>query len=181
MKRRRADRLDWQRVLASRFTVQPLETTQFTGHVTLLCLDKVREPLWVSDEGKPLCIADAGHNWLQYFPHAAHYTVTTMFDAEGRIIQWYIDICRRLGLDADGVPWFEDLYLDIVVKPSLEMVLLDEDELEAARNNQLITQTDYELAWSETDRLWEAIKTDTLPLLKLSTLHREWLASSWYK
>ncbi|WP_240620311.1 DUF402 domain-containing protein [Peribacillus acanthi] len=31
--------------------------------------------------------------WLQQFPWGKNHSVTTMLDANGDIVQWYIDIC----------------------------------------------------------------------------------------
>jgi predicted RNA-binding protein associated with RNAse of E/G family len=79
-----------------------------------------------------LRLADAGFAWMTHFPHGAHHTVTTMYDAAGQVIQWYIDICRAHGVDEAGMPRFDHLYLDIVVYPDGRVVVLDEDELDAA-------------------------------------------------
>ena len=39
-----------------------------------------------------------------------------------------------------GVPWFDDLYLDVVVVKNGEVFLLDEDELEDALGRNDITR-----------------------------------------
>jgi len=56
MKRRRADRQAWSRIKRRRFAAQFIESEAYTGHVTLLCLDAVREPLWVTVAGRPVCV-----------------------------------------------------------------------------------------------------------------------------
>ena len=45
MERRRANRLNWNRVLERRFDVVYLQSPTFTGYVTRLFLDRVSEPL----------------------------------------------------------------------------------------------------------------------------------------
>jgi uncharacterized protein len=83
---------------------------------------------------------------LSHFPDGARHAVTTKIDDGGRVIHWYVDVCRAHGLGADGVPWWDDLYLDVVVRPTGEALLLDEDELELALAAGYVTRAEYDLA-----------------------------------
>ena len=58
MKHRAADRLPWPCVTARRFTVQAFATAEFHGVVTLLCMNAIREPLWIEGQGQRFCICD---------------------------------------------------------------------------------------------------------------------------
>ena len=40
-----------------------------------------------------------------------------MMNEEEEILLWYIDMIAAQGIDADGIPYFDDLYLDLVVYP----------------------------------------------------------------
>lgn len=175
MKRVSADRPHWRRIRRKRFSQAQLEEPGFCGHVTLLQLDEVIEPLWVGLLGQQVCIVDAGFHWLQHFPAGARHTVTTMFDAGGHIVEWYIDICRRLGVDERGVPWYEDLYLDIVIEPAGGVELLDATELEAALGSGDITREEYDLAWREAHALLAQIERGAFHLPGLSQAHRQML------
>ncbi|MEZ4711474.1 MAG: DUF402 domain-containing protein [Caldilineaceae bacterium] len=175
MKRKTADRADWQRVTQRRFIMAPLDDARFTGHITLLCIDAVREPLWVESNGQRICIADAGHAWLHQIPHHAQHVVTTMFDTRGAIVQWYIDICAQTGVNAHGIPWFDDLYLDVIVSPDGKVGVYDADELDEALATDLITPAQYELAWAETHRITTAVQQGLFAPLELSALHYEQL------
>ena len=170
MKRKFADRSPWPRVLARRFTVEYMDTLEFHGYVSLLCLDQVREPLWARKSKQPVCIADTGYVWLQHFPVAQHHTITSMFDASGNVVQWYIDICKQQGLTEMGVPWFDDLYLDIIVLPSGEIEVFDADELDDALQAKVISPADHNFAWQEVNRL-VAMLPHNFPLLQLSLGH----------
>ncbi len=179
MERRQADRRNWKRILERQFDVVYLQTPAFTGYVTRLLLHQVSEPLHREILGRRYCLADSGYCWLQHFPASARHTVTTMIDGNGAVIQWYIDICASHGIDADGIPWFEDLYLDIVVLPSREAVLLDNDELEAALLGGEITETQYDLARQEAHVLLHAIANGAMRLLDLTVEHlRDYFAAS---
>ena len=171
MKRKRADRADWRRILKKRFSGMQLTTPAFTGAVTLLQIDEVREPLVITLQGKRECIADEGYSWLQHFPVGTRYTLTTMFDAQGDLIQWYIDICKQHGIDSDDVPWYDDLYLDIAMLPTGEPLLLDVEELDEALRQGKITPTEYDFAWREADTILAAIEADLFPLLWIVEEH----------
>jgi len=58
--RRRADRLEWQRIIARRLAVTRLETTAFTGAVTLLLLDEFGEPFYAQVDEHSCCVAATG-------------------------------------------------------------------------------------------------------------------------
>jgi predicted RNA-binding protein associated with RNAse of E/G family len=171
MKHKTADRPTWERVLAKRFVVSRIDTPEYHGYVTLLHIDAVAEPLYATFGQQQICIADSGYDWLQHFPDGQHYTLLTAFDRSGELVQWYIDICKRLGIDERGIPWYDDLYLDIVLTPEGETLLLDVDELDEALRAGQVTQMEYNFAWRETTNLLTALEAEMFPLLWLSEAH----------
>lgn len=154
---KRADRPGWPRLRARRFVCQRIGDEHLSGYVTLLRMVEVAEPLWVTHHEQRVCIADAGYSWLQIFPEGASHTHTTMFDAEGQPVQDYIDLVAEQGVAEDGVPWYDDLYLDITWIPESAPLLLDQEELEAAHAIGAITQEQYDLARGEAARLLVAL------------------------
>lgn len=172
MKIKSAERPDWARVLARRFVVKRIDTPEYHGYTTLLRIDQVSEPLYATFSEQQICIADCGYDWLQQFPDGEHYALLTAFDERGELAQWYIDIVGRTGVDERGVPWYEDLYLDIVISPQGETLLLDVDELDEALRQGKVTQSQYDFAWREASVLLDALEADMLPLLWLGEVHR---------
>ena len=166
-----AARADWRRVTEREFEVFYLEHPHFTGCVTKLNIHAITEPLYVTGFGEQFCVANTGFVWLQHFPEGTHYTMTTMLDAAGRVVHWYFDICKEHGVDEAGVPWWYDLYLDIVALPTGEAEIFDGDELETALLTDEVTQEEAALAWREADALLEKIQKNRLPLLELSLEH----------
>ena len=177
LKRKFADRSDWKRILSRQYVQSHMQTTEFTGYITLLNIVKVKEPLWVRYGENRICIVDDGYQWVQHFPIGQNYSVTSMFDVNGEIVQWYIDICADMGID-QNVPWLDDLFLDIVVLPNGEIILLDEDELKGALENGNVNLTMYNLAWEEANRIIDLIKYEKFNLLQLSKIHKESLEGS---
>lgn len=175
MERKFANHPGWKRILQNRFYHSCLDTPGFKGHITLYCMDAVRAPLVVDYFQRKTCIVDAGYAWLKQFPAGEHHTVTTHFDASGKIALWYIDICLRSGVSQDQIPWMDDLYLDLVISPAMEVELKDADELLAARENGDISTAAFDLAWREANRLMDCIAHNQFALLALSGVHRRML------
>lgn len=178
MKRKSADRLNWPRIVARRFVAQRIDSDTYHGYVTLLRLDEVSEPFYVLFGQKRVCIVDNGYDWVQHFPDGASYVLLAAFDEQGELVQWYIDIVESMGIDERGVPWYNDLYLDIVVSPLGETLLLDVDELDEALRQGEVTWGQYDFAWRQVSVLLDALELDLFPLLWLSDVHREQLAAS---
>lgn len=172
MKRKRADRADWRRITQRRFAVTYLDGPEFTGYVALLWIDAVRAPMWDAFFGRGVTVADVGYSWLQHFPSDGHAIVTTMFDAGGNIIEWYVDIIADHGVGDDGVPWYDDLYLDVVALPTGEVAIVDGDELNAALRAGDIDENLHEMAWSEALQVREAIHLGQFDLFRLAPAHR---------
>lgn len=172
LKRKYGNRLNWNRILKSDYQQTFHHDKDFKGYITLLNIKEVREPLVVKNGEKEVCIVNKGFSWLQHFPIGKKYSVTTMFDDEGDIVQWYIDICNEIGLEND-IPWMDDLYLDIVVFTTGEIILLDEDELVEALTIGVITKAMYDLAWKETKEIMDLIHQGKFDLFKLAKAHKE--------
>lgn len=174
LKRRYGDRSDWQRIKKREYAQSYVDKEEFTGYITLLNMVQVAEPLWVKYDEKSVCIVDDGFMWLQHFPKGKHYSVTTMFDANGKVIQWYIDICNEIGIE-HNIPWWDDLFLDIIVFPTGEIIQQDADELEEALINGWVDQRMYNLAWHQVNEITTSIVGNNFGLLHYSSVHKELL------
>ncbi|MFJ7755283.1 DUF402 domain-containing protein [Peribacillus muralis] len=114
--------------------------------------------------------------WLQQFPLEKKHSVTTMFDDKGGIVQWYIDICQENGVE-QGIPYMDDLYLDIIVLPSGEVIQKDADELDEALLSGMIDKSLYDSAWNEVKVLTTLIKNGSFEGLELSCYHKALLVN----
>ncbi|MBZ9689703.1 DUF402 domain-containing protein [Clostridium estertheticum] len=166
MKRTFADRPNWTRIIEKRFKLTYLEEKEFKGHVSIIYIDKVREPLVLEAAGKNVFLANNGFIWMQHFPKDCNYALTTMFNEKHEVIQWYFDICNGNKINSLGIPYYDDLYLDVVLLPTGEILLLDEDELEQALKDDSIDKALYDLAYFEAKTLIYNIQEnkDLLPL-----------------
>ena len=92
--------------------------------------------------------ADKDYIWLEIFPLDKKYCITAKYNDKKELIKWYIDIVSSVGLD-DGVPYMEDMYLDLDISPRGEINILDRDELDMALRNKSIKTKEYNLALDE--------------------------------
>uniref|UniRef100_UPI0039894577 DUF402 domain-containing protein n=1 Tax=Psychrobacillus psychrotolerans TaxID=126156 RepID=UPI0039894577 len=88
--------------------------------------------------------------------------------------QWYIDICNEIGIE-NNIPWWDDLFLDIIVFPTGEIIQQDADELEEALINGWVDQSMYNLAWHQANEITTSILGNNFGLLNYSTVHKELL------
>jgi len=177
MKRTYADRPNWTRVVEKRFNLAYIEDENCKGYLSVIYIDKVNEPLIIEVLDKKLCMANNGFIWTQYFPKDCYYSLTTMFDEKHEIVELYFDICNGNMISSSGIPYFYDLYLDIVLLPSGEILLLDEDELKQALVDNEINKDQYDLAYLEAMKLMEYIHNNKDELLQNSKKYLEYMVS----
>lgn len=165
MKRKYTDRTYLKRVVERRFKSSFIDDGEFRGYLSLFKINKLTHACDIGYRDKKVCVLDNGYTLLQYVPLNENYTLTVFINENNEIIQWYFDISYENGLGSNGIPYYDDLYLDIVVLSSLEVYLLDEDELEEALQNSLITREQYNLAYEVANDLLIKIEDKNMPLM----------------
>ncbi len=106
----------------------------------------------------PICGKDM--TWLTFIPDNSSRAVSVFFSPERRVTAWYIDVIESVGIDDDGVAYFIDKYLDVILTPQGDVVLCDKDELDAAYNSGELTEEQYKSALSEGERIIEELASD---------------------
>ncbi|MGE7882428.1 DUF402 domain-containing protein [Bacillus sp. NPDC094077] len=154
MKRKYGDGSSWKRLIEKDYIVKQVED----GMLGILDIKKVREPSYKKYDGEEVCIADDQYTWVQYFIDGKNFAITAMLDDRKNLVQYYIDVTKEYNIDERGLPYFDDLYLDVVLLPNGEIYVLDEDELEDAYSMGDVTKEEYELAWHRTKWIVATIK-----------------------
>ena len=118
---------------------------------------KIQEPFCLKNG---FCLIGNDYYIVEVLCENENYTTRIFFNNEKEEILKYYDIVNKVGLDKEiMVPYYEDLYLDVVVKDS-KIDILDEDELETAYNSEEITEEQYKLAKNTLKELIEKIKNN---------------------
>ena len=153
MKIKNMKRTAWKRLLEKTYTVRDCAPWGHPGRESALKIHKVTAPLWVKEGYGEICIADAGHTWVQIACQGQPYWLTAMFDREGRFLQVYFDIALPPCFDDPDDPRFTDLYLDVVLTSDRQLVTLDREELDAALQSGEIHRETYAFALTACEKL----------------------------
>ena len=164
MKTKNMKRTAWKRLLEKEYTVRDCAPWGHPGRESILKIHKVTAPLWVKEGYGEICIADAGHSWVQIACHGQPYWLTAMFDKNDRFLQVYFDIALPPCFEDPDDPWFTDLYLDVVLTSDRQLVIMDREELDAALQTGEIDADTHAFALSACEKLlaWLEVHKDEL-------------------
>lgn len=156
LKKRYADRFVGKRSKNTVYKMKQITSDKFNGDVCYYHFKDVINKINIPN-GK--CIIDNGYKWLEFYDYNSKIKLTTIYDENNQIVEWYFDIARRIGIE-NNVPYEDDLYLDVVVTPTGEIILLDEDELKAAFDKFEVNQEDYNMAYNEANQLMKKLENN---------------------
>ena len=157
MKRSRLSYDEWKCIEKKQIYGKRIKTDWFQGYLGLINIEKVTIPQIWKFNGENIVVCDNGLKWLSILPENDFYCITAMLDEKSDVLLWYIDMIASQGIDRDGVPYFEDLYLDLVVYPDGTIIEDDRDELEEALVLKDISKEQYQLALDTGRRLQEGL------------------------
>ena len=160
MKRSRLSYDEWKCIISKDIFGKRVNSEPLNGYIGLIDIKEVSEAQIWKFNGEDIVVCDKGRKWLSILPQDDWYCITAMMDEDGNILLWYIDMIAEQGIDEDGVPYFDDLYLDLVVYPDGSIVVDDMDELEDALSKKDITQEQYNLAIETSNRLQRGMLSD---------------------
>lgn len=147
LKKKTLRRDEWRRVTEKTVSIMSVETALFSGYACLLDIHAVEAPLWVREGAfGAVRIADRGFRWLQLAPEGKHWWLTVMFDERDEWVQSYFDITQYNALSDPDNAYFLDMFLDVCIPADGAPLVLDRDELDAARDEGVITPEEHVLA-----------------------------------
>jgi len=153
LKRSRLSYDEWKCIKSKKLKGKQVSTDFFKGYIGIIEIEEVSEKQIWKFSGEDIVVCDDGLKWLSILPQNDFYCITAMMNEDNEILLWYIDMIAAQGIDADGIPYFDDLYLDLVVYPDGTIIVDDMDELEEALAAKDITQEQFKLAISTSDKL----------------------------
>ena len=131
-----------------------IKSSEFTGDIYFYYFKDVEER-YVLSSGT--CIIDNDYKWLEFYDYNSRIKLTVMYNEKNEPIEWYFDIARRIGND-NGIPYEDDLYVDVLVTTDGKIKLLDKDELDAAHAKFEVNDSDYEMAKKEASDLMKRLE-----------------------
>ena len=155
LKKRYADRCVGNRANA-KLKIMSIKDEYFSGDIYFYNFIEVKDKI-VIPNGKS--IMDNNYKWLEFYDYSSKIKLTAIYDENSEIVEWYFDIAREIGKDNE-IPYEDDLYLDVVVTPNGDIMLLDEDELKEAYNKREMTREEFENAYKEVEQLMDKLKNN---------------------
>ena len=146
VKKKDMKKTGWKRCLEKDYYTKEFKFKNQTGIVSLSHLKKIQEPLTIHYDFGDLLIADTNYYHLQFAFKNELFWLTAMYDDKMNLIELYFDITDSNHFDDTNNPYFYDMFLDIVVTNDGKIHILDEDELQEALNNNIITLEQYNKA-----------------------------------
>ena len=134
--------------------IKNIKNKDFVGDIYLNNFIKISEP-YLLENG--VCIQDSNYKWLEFYNYNSKIMLTAIYNEKNEIVEWYFDIARGIGKE-NGMPYEDDLYLDVVLTPKGEVILLDEDELKEAYERKEMTKEEYDEAYEIANNLINKIK-----------------------
>ncbi|BCJ95837.1 hypothetical protein acsn021_34060 [Anaerocolumna cellulosilytica] len=166
MKRSRLSYDEWNCILAKVLHGCKVDSELVTGYIGLVEIREVNEAQVWKFNGEDIVVCDKGIKWMSILPQNDWYCITAVMNEKEEIILWYIDMIAAQGVKIDGVPYFDDLYLDLVVYPDGKIIVDDMDELEDALEKNDITQEQFKLAIETSDKLHKGILSNITNFIK---------------
>lgn len=123
----------------------------------MLNINTVSEQQIWKDNDNDVVVCDNGYHWLSILPSNELYCITVMMDNNYYFKVCYIDMIDSQGYDEDGVPYFYDLYLDLIVYPDGNIIVDDLDELQQALKVGDITEMQYNKAITTAQKLQKGL------------------------
>lgn len=154
MRRKFADYPNWKNVEEKKLITKYFNNTDFKGNISLLTAVKVSQKAIKEKNGKNVVVCDNNFKLLEIYPETnKNVSVIVSFTDKDEIIDWFFDIAENSSITDDGIPYIDDLYLDIILSPTGELKLVDEDELQAALDNKDISKKQFDLAYAVANKL----------------------------
>ena len=160
MKKSRLSYDEWKCIISKDIFGKTVNSELLNGYIGCIDIKGVNEIQTWKFNGEDIVVCDKGRKWLSILPRNDWYCITAMMDEDEKVLLWYIDMIASQGIDVDGVPYFDDLYLDLVVYPDGTIIVDDMDELEEALSKKDITQAQFNLAIETSHRLQQGLLSD---------------------
>ena len=130
-----------------------IDDAEHSGYISFIKIFEVYQPLIVESNGNRIYLYNNGYSELNYLPDNQNWKMLALYDDNNEIIEWYFDITLKNSVDENGAPYCVDLYLDVILMPNGDVIIVDEDELKDAYINGKITKKDMDLAYTTKDKI----------------------------
>lgn len=137
-----------------------MDTELFKGWAAINYLTDGEKFFWEYEKAGKIPVCGKGMTWLTIIPDSSSRSISAFFLPDRSVSAWYIDVIEKTGIDEDGVIYFIDKYLDIILTPAGDVVISDRDELDEAYASGDINKQQYENALIEGECIIKELGSD---------------------
>ncbi|MBQ9140676.1 MAG: DUF402 domain-containing protein [Lachnospiraceae bacterium] len=130
------------------------------GWVSINYLTDGETRYWEYEKSGKVPVCGKGMLWLTIIPDDRSRCIGAYILPNRRVSVWYIDVIEEVGIDEDGVVYYLDKYLDVILTPQGDVCVKDRDELDAAYESGELSTAQYEAALQEGDLIIEELASD---------------------
>lgn len=133
-------------------------------YISIKKIISIKEPFCTPSSG---CLIDNNYTIVEIVPVNENYCIRAFVNNEKNVILYYFDITLRNGFDFNvNSPYYEDLFIDVILKNNTISVL-DENELKEALEEEVITTKEFNLAQTVKSKLIESLETNSNKYMKI--------------
>lgn len=137
-----------------------MDNELFKGWVSINYLTAGESRFWEYEKSGTVQVSGKGMIWLTLIPDDKSRCIGAYFLPNHRVSVWYVDVIEKIGIDDDGIVYYIDKYLDVVLTPQGDVCIKDRDELDAAYASGELSTFQYENALREGDLIVKELGTD---------------------
>ena len=130
------------------------------GWVSVNYLTDGENRFWEYEKSGKVQVCGKGMVWLTIIPDNTSRCISAYFLPDRKVSVWYIDVIEETGIDEDGIVYYIDKYLDVILTPQGDICVKDRDELDAAYASGELTAAQYENALREGELIIKELGTD---------------------
>ena len=134
------------------------------AYLTIKEVKDLEQPYFIYINGELVKKMDKNYKIIEYTPLDESYNVRAHVNDKNEILEYYFDITYGKNKIIDGIPYYNDLFLDVVyyqeaaTKSSTYIHLSDRNDLEEALEEGVIDKEQYDYAYQITDKLLKELK-----------------------
>jgi hypothetical protein len=169
MKHKRLNRDSWGFQYYPYYQMR-LDTDEFHGIACLIRMTDGEANYWETPTAGRIQVTGEGMCWLELIPDGQSRVITVKYFPDGthdperknypspadiryQPSVWYVDVIDGTEYDDFGIAVYIDKYLDVIFTPEGDIKIDDRDELDAALASGDITETQYDQALAECDKI----------------------------
>ena len=126
-----------------------MDNEVFKGWVSLNYLTDGETRYWEYEKSGKIPVSAKGMTWLTLIPDDRKRCIGAYIKPDRRVSVWYVDVIEETGIDEDGIVYYIDKYLDVILTPQGDVIVQDRDELDAAYESGELSDFQYEEALKE--------------------------------